>query len=360
MWFGAAPLGFDFERAPAPTLAVMKTSLNTVELAATGVKVSQLALGCMGMGTLADDETSFALLDRYAADGGTFLDTADCYAWWWAKGTPGGQSEELLGRWLARGGRRDRTFLATKGGGRIRDIDAPWPAGSDTADWGKAQFVGAAAGTLRTSLEGSLRRLGVEHIDLYYVHVDDRSTALEETLATLDDFVREGKVRYVGWSNVRTWRLERLRGLCAANGWPQPVALQQQHSYLQPRAGLTGSSIVDDEQLDYLREREDLSLVAYSPLLKGLYDAPPAERPGHRAMGPYAGDAAARRLAAVDAVAAETGCQPGQVVLAWMAARRSPRVIPLIGTTKVARYQEAAAALDLALTAEQLAALDTA
>jgi aryl-alcohol dehydrogenase-like predicted oxidoreductase len=332
--------------------------VNTVELGATGEKVSQLALGCMGMGTLADDETSFALLDRYAADGGTFLDTADCYAWWWARGTPGGQSEDLIGRWLARGGPRDRTFIATKGSGRIRDLDAVWPAGSDTANWGGAQFVGAGAGTLRSSLEGSLRRLGVEHIDLYYVHVDDRSTPLEETLQVLADFVAEGKVRYLGWSNVRTWRLERIRGLCAANGWPQPAALQQQHSYLQRRAGLPSTSIVDDEQLDYLRERPDLSLVAYSPVLKGLYDASPADRPGQPAMRPYAGDAAARRMAALDAVAAQAGARPGQVVLAWMAAQRSPRVLPLIGTTKVARYLEAAQALDLELTADQLAALD--
>jgi len=334
--------------------------VHTVELGATGEKVSQLALGCMGMGTLADDETSFALLDRYAADGGTFLDTADCYAWWWAKGTPGGQSEELIGRWLARGGRRDRTFIATKGSGRIRDLDAPWAAGSDTADWGRAQFVGAGAGTLRSSLEGSLRRLGVEHIDLYYVHVDDRSTPLEETLQALADFVAEGKVRYLGWSNVRAWRLERIRGLCAANGWPQPAALQQQHSYLQRRAGLSSSSIVDDEQLDYLRERTDLSLVAYSPVLKGLYDAPAPARPGHPGMRSYGGDGAARRLAVLDSVAAETGARPGQVVLAWMAAQRAPRVLPLIGTTKVDRYQEAFRAMDLALTAGQLAALDAA
>jgi aryl-alcohol dehydrogenase-like predicted oxidoreductase len=334
--------------------------MKTVELGSTGEKISQLALGCMAMGTLADDETSFALLDRYAADGGTFLDTADCYAWWWAKGTPGGQSEELIGRWLARSGRRDRTFVATKGSGRLRDLEAVWPSGSDVADWGAAQFVGASAGTLRTSLEGSLRRLGTDHIDLYYVHVDDRSTPLEETLQALADFVAEGKVRYLGWSNVRTWRLERIRGLCAANGWPQPVALQQQHSYLQRRAGLDNLSIVDAEQLDYLCERADLSLIAYSPLLKGLYDAPAAERPGHRGMGPYAGEAGARRLAALDAVAAETGYKPGQVVLAWMAAQRSPRMISLTGTTKVSRYREAAQALDLELTAEQVAALDAA
>jgi aryl-alcohol dehydrogenase-like predicted oxidoreductase len=192
------------------------------------------------------------------------------------------------------------------------------------------------------------------------VHVDDRSTPLEETLQTLADLVREGKVRYLGWSNVRAWRLERIRGLCAANGWPQPAALQEQHSYLQRRAGLRSSSIVDDEQLDYLRERADLSLVACSPVLKGLYDAPAADRPGHRGMEAYGGDAAARRLAVLDAVAAETGARPGQVVLAWMAAQRSPRVLPHVGTTRVERYQEAARAMDLELTAGQLAALHAA
>jgi aryl-alcohol dehydrogenase-like predicted oxidoreductase len=213
---------------------------------------------------------------------------------------------------------------------------------------------------LRSSLEGSLRRLGVEHIDLYYVHVDDRATNLEETLSTLADFVQEGKVRHLGWSNVRTWRLERIRALCTANGWPQPVAVQQQHSYLQRRAGLRTASIVDDEQLEYLAERPDLSLVAYSPLLGGLYDAPAAERGGYDKLSAYAGDAAERRLAALESVAAQTGHRPGQVVLAWLAAQRSPRVIPLIGTTKVARYEQAAQAMDIELTAEQLATLEAA
>lgn len=336
--------------------------MNTVTLGNTTEMISQLALGCMGLGTLTDDETSFAMLDRYAADGGTFLDTADCYSWWWDKGSPGGQSEEVIGRWLARTGRRDQTFVATKGTARIRDLDAVWKDGTDQPDWSAArsQFVGAGAQTLRTSLEGSLRRLGVEHIDLYYVHVDDRSTALEETLETLAGFVREGKVRYLGWSNVRTWRLERIRGLCAANGWPQPVALQQQHSYLQRRPGLQDTSIVDDEQLDYLRERTDLSLIAYSPLLQGLYDAPSAERAGFDKMGAYIGEATTRRLAALDAVAAQLGARPGQVVLAWLAAQHAPQVVPIVGTTRVSRYEEAAAALDLKLTDDQLAILDEA
>jgi aryl-alcohol dehydrogenase-like predicted oxidoreductase len=331
------------------------------ELGTTGEQVSQLALGCMGLGTLADDRASFDLLDRYAADGGTFLDTADCYSWFHRPGTPGGQSEEVIGRWLARTGRRDQTFLSTKGSAMVSDLRAVWRPDGEQQPWEtvRSQFVGAGAVALRRSLEGSLRRLGVDHVDLYFVHVDDRATPLTETLSTLADFVQEGKVRHLGWSNVRSWRLERIRSLCAAGQWPQPVALQQEHSYLPRRAGLVHDSIVDDEQLDYLRHRPDLSLIAYSPVLKGLYDTPAAERGDHPALGPYAGDETDRRLRAVDAVAAETGATPGQVVLAWLTAQTSPRRFALIGTTRTARYRQAAQALDLTLTAEQMARLNT-
>ena len=327
--------------------------MKSTELGSTGESVSALALGCMGMGTRADDETSFATLDAYAEDGGGFLDTADCYAWFFARGTSGGQSEELIGRWLKRTGRRDRTFIATKGSGQVTNAAEAWPAGAPSADWTRTRFVGAGASTLRESLEGSLRRLGVDHVDLYYVHVDDRSTPLEETLATLAGFVAEGTVRHLGWSNVRTWRLERIRALCAANGWPQPVAVQQAHSYL-PRSASpdTNVSEVDGEQLDYLRERPDLALVAYSPLLAGSYDDPAR----HRSLGDR-GPESGRRLAALDEVAAEVGASPGQVVLAWLAAQRSPRVIPLIGSTRVERYREAQQAMDLELTDDQLSRL---
>lgn len=334
--------------------------MRTTELAATGEKVSRIALGAMPMGTIADEESSVALLDRFVADGGTFIDTADCYSWWWAKGTDGGQSEELLGRWFARTGNRDGVFLSTKGTARVRDVARAWPDGADEPDWGYARpnFVGASAGVLRESLEASLRRLQTDRIDLYYVHVDDRSTPLEETLSTLASFVAEGKVRYIGWSNVRTWRLERIRQLCLANGWPLPVALQQEHSYLTPRSGLDTSSIVDAEQADYLREHPDLGLVAYSPVLKGIYDLPDDEREAHYLwQGNYASEHARAQLAAVRAVAADLGVAPSQVVLAWMVAQESPRVIPLLGTARVSRYEEAAGALSLELGADHLAAL---
>jgi aryl-alcohol dehydrogenase-like predicted oxidoreductase len=237
-----------------------------------------------------------------------------------------------------------------------------WPASAAEPDWDAARrhFAGASAAVLRRSLEGSLRRLGTDRIDLYYVHVDDRSTPLEETLATLASFVAEGKVRHLGWSNVRTYRLEAIRLLCEQNGWPKPVALQQQHSYLLRRPGLRHGSIVGDEQLEYLGEHPELSLVAYSPLLKGLYDQSPQERAGNWAFGPYAGESADRRLRAAGSVGEELGASAGQVVLAWLLAQREPQVIPLIGTTKVSRYAESAAALGLELSPEQLTRLDAA
>ena len=334
--------------------------MRTIELATTGEQVSRIALGAMPMGTIADEESSVALLDRFVADGGTFIDTADCYAWWWAKGTDGGQSEELLGRWFARTGNRDTVFLSTKGTARIRDVARAWPDGATEPDWGYARpnFVGAGRQVLRESLEASLRRLQTDRIDLYYVHVDDLSTPLEETLEALAGFVAEGKVRHLGWSNVRTWRLERIRQLCLANGWPTPVALQQEHSLLHRRADLSTASIVDDEQLDYLAGHPDLTLVAYSPVLKGIYDLPDAEREAHWLwQANYAGEHQRAQIAAVRAVAADLGATPSQVVLAWLLAQECPRVVPLIGTTRVSRYEEAVRALALPLTPEHRASL---
>ena len=322
--------------------------MKTTTLGTTGEQVSALALGCMQLGTIAGDEASFALLDRYAEHGGRFVDTADCYSWWWARGTQGGQSEDVLGRWMEQRGNRDRTFVATKATARVNDVERAWSDPDGEPDWGYARqhFVGAGAAALRESLEASLRRLRTDRIDLYYVHVDDLATPLEETLETLAGFVAEGKVRYLGWSNVRTWRLERIRQLCERNGWPAPVALQQEYSLLHRRAGLRTSSIVDDEQLDYLEHHPDLTLVAYSPVLKGLYDQAPDER-------------AESQLAAVAAVAAELGVLPSQVVLAWLA-QHTPAVVPIIGTANAQRVDQAVAALEIGLTEAHLARLATA
>jgi aryl-alcohol dehydrogenase-like predicted oxidoreductase len=331
--------------------------METMELGQTGQRVSTLALGAMQMGNATDEPESRRILDRYLDAGGSFLDTADCYEWWAKPGSRGGESEALLGRWMRDGGHRDRVFLATKGSALPHHSPDLWAA-DGTPDWELARrtFAGAGADTLRHALDGSLRRLGTDHVDLYYVHVDDRSTPLEETLEALSGLVTAGKVRYLGWSNVRTWRLERIRQLCERHGWAAPVAVQQQHSYLYPRGGVDTTSIVADEQLDYLAAHRDLTLVAYSPILKGVYDDP-AKRDGHWMMGPYAGPDSERRIEVLTSVAAELGVKPNQVVLAWLLAQESPRALPLIGPRTYEQLEDALPALDIKLDADQLARL---
>ncbi|MEU8252710.1 aldo/keto reductase [Micromonospora inaquosa] len=330
--------------------------MKTVELGRTGEQVSQIALGCMLMGTLTDEASSVKMLDHYLDAGGKFVDTANCYAWWPSPGNTGDESEELIGRWLAHGGRRDQVFLATKCGARLSD---PEEARGKTWEEVQARFEGASPDTVRRGIDDSLRRLGTDHVDLYYVHVDDRSTPLEETLSALAEIVRAGKARYVGWSNVRTWRLERIRQLCDRHGWPAPVAVQQQHSYLRRRAGLSHKSIVDDEQLDYLRTHDDLTLVAYSPILKGVYDDPEKRR-NHDIMDPYQGPDAEARLAALTELAAELGVKPNQLVLAWLLHQTSPTTVPLIGPRTLDQYLAAMSALDVTLDAAHVERLDAA
>ena len=318
------------------------------ELGRTGEHVSKLSLGAMLMGTRTDEPTSFGMLDRYLDAGGSFVDTADCYAWWPAPGLVGGESETVLGRWLAARGNRERVFLSTKGSAWVADPDRY------RGKPGTPAYAGADAATLRDALDGSLRRLGTDHVDLYYVHVDDRATPLEETLEALAGFVAAGKVRHIGWSNVRTWRLERILGLCDRYGWPAPVALQQQHSYLRPAPGARLVSIVDDGQLDHLRANPQVSLVAYSPILKGIYDTPAkvADLPD------YAGPDATARMARLTGLAGDLGVTPNQLVLAWLLHQTDPAPITLTGPRTPAQLDNSLAALDIKLTDEQLAHLD--
>ncbi len=318
--------------------------------------MSALALGCMIMGTATGEPESYEILDRYLDAGGTFLDTANCYAWWVRPDARGDESETLLGRWFARSGRRDEVFLATKVGGMVTE---PVFDASGAPDWGRVRFEGAGRQTIERSVDESLRRMGTDRIDLLYIHVDDPTTALDETLDALAGVVRAGKVRHIGWSNVRAWRLERARQLADRHGWPAPVALQQMHSYLRRRAGLTNTSIVDDEQLDYLRANEDVTLVAYSPILKGIYNDP-GKQAAHWVMADYDGPDAQARLAAVRTLAGDLGVTPNQLVLAWLLHQSAPAVLPLIGPRTVGQYEEAVGAIDVKLTDEQVKLLDAA
>jgi aryl-alcohol dehydrogenase-like predicted oxidoreductase len=334
--------------------------MKMLELGNTGWKVSELALGCMLMGTTTDEREARRMLDHYLEAGGNFLDTANCYAWFSQPGSSGGESEAVLGRWLADGGKRERVVLATKGGAMVRSPHAHWNAAGQL-DWEAARrdFEGAGAGTLRRNVEDSLRRLKTDYIDLYYVHVDDWVTPLEETLEALAGLVRAGLVRSIGWSNVRTGRLQTIGRLCQAHGWPSPVALQQQHTYLRRRADVDSASIVDAEQMAHLLEHPELTLVAYSPILKGVYDDP-GKRRGHWAMAPYAGPDSEARLERLVALARELDVRPNQLVLAWLLAQRAPRLVPLVGPRTLAQLEDNLAAASIELPRAVLAQLDAA
>jgi aryl-alcohol dehydrogenase-like predicted oxidoreductase len=333
---------------------------------ADGRTVAPLALGAMNMGTLTPEEEARRILDhfvgevipRFAAEDGSpalgMIDTADCYCWWNDRTRDGGHSEETLGRWMADTGLREKVYLATKGTARIEDVEKAWgDDGEPNWEYAQRHFQGASRTVLEASLPASLERLRVPSVDLYYVHVDDRRTPLEETLATLAGFVDDGRIGAYGWSNVPSWRLAQIGVLCEVNGWPTPVALEQEHSYLNLKPGIDWGGIASPEQFDYLKQTPRLTLVAYSPILKGIYDSE-EKRSGHWIMDRYRGSDAEAKFVVLDEVAKETGATPNQIVLAWMMARRDVRVLPLVGPRTWGQYLQLTDALDVDLTEDQV------
>lgn len=307
----------------------------------TGTTVSGLALGAMPFGTTVDEKTSFAILDRFVEAGGTTIDTANCYSFWVPGGT-GGESETVVGRWLEERGNRDSLTIASKVG------SGPGPDG---------QAEGLAPAVIREQLEGSLRRLGTDHLDLYYSHREDRNTPDAETLAAFHQAVTDGKTKVLGASNHAAWRLAETRTLAEQRGWTPYSAVQQRYSYLQPRPKTTlpegGHVHASDELLDYV-STHGLTLFAYTSLLFGAYGRPDRPLPEH-----YAHPGTERRLQALAKVSDELGRTPIQVVLAWLTGGE-PAVVPIIGVSSVAQLDECLGAADLELPQELRRILDEA
>jgi aryl-alcohol dehydrogenase-like predicted oxidoreductase len=303
-----------------------------------------LALGTMFFGTRLDERTSFELLDRFVVEGGTLIDTANSYAFWADRDGAGGQSERVVGRWLAsRPGTRDRVYLSTKVGAEPVG-PGEWPANAE----------GLSAPVIKAAAQASLGRLRTDRIDLYWAHMEDRSVPLHETVGAMADLVAAGTVRRVGCSNHPVWRVERAREIARVNGRAGYTALQLRYSYLQPRPGVTlpeQSAVrfgwVTDEIIDYVQSNPRLSLWAYTPLLRGAYTR--TDRPLPEA---YQHPGTSRRLEALAAVAQQTGATRNQVVLAWLIGG-DPRVIPIVGISTAAQLEEAIAGASLTLTSEQ-------
>jgi len=303
----------------------------------------------MLFGTVTDERRSFELLDHFVAAGGVWIDTANCYAFWEDPSGFGGQSEALLGRWLARRPSvRDRVRISTKVGCE------PLEAGRfpETAE-------GLSAAVVKSGIEASLRRLGTDRVELYWAHKPDPVTPLEETVAAFDELVSAGVVGRLGGSNYPVWQLERARQLARAGGGTGFTAVQQQYSYLRPRPGTAPSVVhrfgaVTDEVLHYLEHNPDMTLWAYTPLLSGAYTRTDKPLPAE-----YDHLGTTRRLAVLDEIAAETGANRNRVVLAWLTGGRHP-VAPIVGVSTVEQLDDAFAGVALELTAEQRERLDAA
>lgn len=307
-------------------------------LGTSGLKVAELCLGGNVFGWTADEETSFAVLDAYLAAGGNFVDTADAYSRW-VPGHSGGESEEIIGRWLSARQVREQVVVATKVG--------KLPARRGLSP----ENVSAAA-------DESLRRLGIDHIDLYYAHADDPETPLEETLGAFDALVRAGKVRAIGASNYSAERLSAAIEISRREGFAPFVALQPEYNLME-RASY-------ETELAPIVEREGVACVPYSGLASGFLtgkyrsgNEPEDESPRAEAARAYLGERGLATLDVLDELAAVHAVTPAAVALAWLLAR--PGVVsPIASARSVAQLEELLAVLHLRLGPDEVERLDEA
>lgn len=307
----------------------------------------RLVLGTMYFGTRTDEVTSRALLDRFVEAGGRTIDTADCYSFWTSDTGAGGQSEAVIGRWLAdHPGLRDELVIATKIG-----VEPVEPGRFD------GPVEGLSAQVVHREVFRSMERLGLDRLDLLWAHAEDRDTELTETVAAMGALVSSGVVRRLGASNHATWRVERARRIAADLGVEPYTAIQPTTSYVHPRPGaqVPGKDhpfgFLTPEGIDHARENH-LEIWAYSPLVQGSYDR--ADRPFPEE---YDHPGTTRRLGALARVADELAARPSQVVLAWLL-RQDPPVRPILGVSSVEQLDSALAAGRLELDEDALDELD--
>jgi len=302
--------------------------------------VGTLVLGANVFGWTIDAAQSFAVLDAAVAKGIRAIDTADTYSKW-KPGNQGGESETIIGDWLAQGGgRRDKTLILTK-------------CGMDFGDGRK----GLAKAYIISSAEGSLKRLKTDHIDLYQAHVDDPSVPFEETLAAYDALIKAGKIRAIGASNYKADRLAEALKVAKAKSLPAYCALQPHYNLIE-RADYEAA-------LEPLCRREHIGVIPYfslaSGFLTGKYrssaDFGKSQRGG--GMAKHLNPRGLRILAALDAVAARTKTTPTAVALAWLVARPGITA-PIASATTVAQVDDLVAGARLTLDAAAIKDLDTA
>lgn len=319
-------------------------------LGSSGLQVFPLALGTMQFGWTADEATSFSILDTFTQAGGNLIDTADLYSNW-VPGNPGGVSEEVIGRWLRKSGLRDQVLISTKVRG---------PLGEDGSEGrgSPRQREGLSRRWILQACEDSLRRLQVEHIDLYHAHWVDPEVPIEETLSALTDLVRRGYVRYIGCSNFSAWRLMQSLWTSDKHGLERFVSLQPEYSIAQP------TREVFERESARVCQEYGVGVIPYSPLaggfLTGKYrrDEPLPE--SVRAKGIGKSRFTARNWVILDAlreVAQARDTHVAQVSLAWLLAK--PFVsAPIVGANSPEQLRDLLPAAKLQLSREEVTKLD--
>ncbi len=308
-------------------------------LGSSGLLTPPLVLGGNVFGWTAKGDTAFDILDAFIAGGGTMIDTADVYSVW-IPGHKGGESETVLGEWLAKRGRRDDVLIATKVG------MLPGEGGE-----------GLKPARIAAAVEASLTRLQTDYIDLYFAHQDDAGTPLEEVLEAFGKLIDAGKVRSIGASNYEAPRLAEALDISAANGLPA-------YSVLQPELHLMNRDRFEGELQQLCIER-DIGVIPYfalaSGFLTGKYRGEEDKSKSLRGMrmDQYMNDRGNAVLSAMDAVAEETGASLAQIALAWNATQPGVTA-PIASATSVAQLEELMGSLELTLSDAQLASLDAA
>jgi aryl-alcohol dehydrogenase-like predicted oxidoreductase len=310
------------------------------KLGRSGLEVSELALGTMQFGWTADEQTAFAIMDAYVEAGGNLLDTADIYSVW-AEDNPGGVSEEMIGRWIKERGNRHNIVLATKVRGRM---------------WEGPNGEGLSRAHIMRAVEGSLRRLQTDYIDLYQTHWYDAGTPIDETMRALDDLVRAGKVRYVGCSNHPAWRLAEALWASERHGLTSYISLQ-------PHYNLVHRAEFEREMAD-LVEKHGIGVIPYSPLaggfLTGKYrrgEALPESARAERIHQRHFGERNFALLDKMEEIGRDHGQGIPQVALAWLLS--NPLVTaPIVGANREEHLRASLAAIGYRLSDEEKKALD--
>jgi aryl-alcohol dehydrogenase-like predicted oxidoreductase len=307
-------------------------------LGRSSLSVAPLAFGGNVFGWSVDEKRSFELLDRFVDAGFNLIDTADVYSAW-VSGNRGGESETIIGKWLRQSGKRDRVLIATK-----------------VAKW--AEHKGLSPVNIQQAVDGSLKRLQTDYIDLYQAHEDDAGVPLHETLGAFSRLIEQGKVRVIGASNYGADRFAEALDVAARHGLPRYESLQPEYN-LMVREDY-------EKHLEPLVTKEQVGVINYYALASGFLSG---KYRSEADLGKSAARAAAVRkfldrrglavLAALDEIAAAHRATPSQVALAWLMARPSITA-PIASATSVEQLDELVGAAGLELARDEIARLDAA